>query len=472
MSEHLTILYPEPNRFDKANGYIPFSSTAGEFFKHRTIDTISDLVLDIRLPGSYHLPLIPGTRVLGLGPLACKAITGDSNLNKYRGYRLAYLGRPTTVTYDHLSCWEFNAEDEDEDASSDDKDVGITRKSNYLFWALADFKKLFTSPQPHAQHIHVSYPDIQSVIRLLDKAPTGGCFTLDIETRIQDNCLDAIGIGYIATDRVYTYAVPIYHSDNSRAYNGSDMARFWKSLYHFLHRSDITIVGHNLAFDLSILHYYYHLPIPARVHDTMLFMHRDNSNIDKSLSHAISYYTDAQENHKGELCPNTSEKNFRQLLEYNGKDLYWTAEVYRRQLLRSSANPHLDGAVQIANRAQKLCLIMSFTGIEVNQEALEEQKKALTLKLAQWDRVAAILTGQPEFNCNSSQQVGRYFYDILHYEILEFTDKGAPAADEKTLYKLQLRQPNPMMALILSYRAAKKELGMLEFIPYERFNSR
>ena len=468
---HLTILYPELNRFDTANGNVPFSSTAGDFFKHRTLDHIPDLVIDIRLPGSYHTHLVPGTRILGLGSSACRAVAGDTNLNKHRGYRKSFLGHPAIVTYDHLSCWEFK-DDEDNVLAADDKDVGVTRKANYLFWTLADFKKLFTAPLPHTKHIHESHPPLSKFLHLLDKAPAGGCFVLDIETRVQDNCLDAIGIGYVGHSAVHTQSVPMYYSDNTAVYQQRDLAKLWRSLYNFLNRRDITIIGHNLAFDLSILHYYYHLPIPKNVHDTMLFMHRDNANIDKSLSHAISYYTDAAENHKGELCTNTSQKNFSQLLEYNGKDLYWTAEVYRRQIAKLPTRPALAHAVSIANRAQHLCLLMSFTGIEVNQPALEKQKDLLKSKLAQWDRVAAILTARPGFNCNSTKQVAEYFYDTLHYEILEFTDKGAPAADEKTLYKLQLRQPNPLLALILAYRSAKKELGMLEFLPYEKFTSR
>jgi len=468
---HLTVLYPELNRFDKANGNVPFSSTAGDFFKHRTFDTIPGITLDVRLPGSYHTHLVPGTYILGIGPAACKVITGDPNVHKQRGYRKFYLGHPAIATYDHLSCWEFNSEDEEKE-STDDKDVGVTRKANYFFWALADFRKLLTPPRPHSKHIHESQPNLSKIIHLLDKAPTGGVFVLDIETRIQDNCLDAIGIGYVGPAAVYTYSIPIYYHDNKAVYAARDMARFWRALYNFLLRKDITVVGHNLAFDLSILHYYYHLPIPPTLYDTMLFMHRDNANIDKSLSHAISYYTDAPENHKGDLCPNTSPTNFTQLLQYNGRDLYWTAEVYRRQREKISDRPGLGDAVSIANRAQFLCLLMSFTGIEVNQEALEKQKEALTLKLSQWDRVAAVLTGIPSFNCNSTKQVGEYFYDTLHYEILEYTDKGAPAADENTLYKLQLRQPNPLLALILAYRSAKKELGMLNFKPYEKFVSR
>ncbi len=470
---HLTVLYPEPNRFDKANGLKPFSSVAGDFFVHRTFDTVESLELDIRLPNTYHRPFRGDTRILGLGPAACKFITGDANLNKHRGYRLTHRNLPAIVTYDHLSCWEFNQDEDDDEAGGDDKDVGVTRKSNYLFWALADFRKLFTVPRPHSAHKKSPLiPSADSIVKLLTKAPLNSAFVLDIETRVHDNCLDAIGLGYITADAVWTYTIPIYYHNNQRVYGPTDMAKIYRALYFFLHRKDITFVGHNLAFDFSILHHYYHLPFPENYHDTMLFMHRDNANIDKSLSHALSYYTDFGVNHKGDLCPNTSEKNFLQLLTYNHQDLYGTAEVYRRQKEAAETNPSLKDAVSIANRAQKLTLLMSFTGMNVDETKLTAQATALREKLAQWDRIAAILTGRPNFNCNSAKQVGEYFYNYLNYEVLEYTESGQPSADEKTLYKIQLRQPNPVLTLILAYRAAKKELSMLEFKPYERFTSR
>ena len=111
---------------------------------------------------------------------------------------------------------------------------------------------------------------------------------------------------------------------------------------------------------------------------------------------------------------------------------------------------------------------MSFTGIMIDEAALARKKEELTLKTAQLLRIIRILIGNPEFNPNSTQQIAAYFYDTLTYEPPALTDSGAPAADEKSLLKLQLKQTNPLIPLIIAYKGAAKELSTLNFTPYAR----
>ena len=110
---------------------------------------------------------------------------------------------------------------------------------------------------------------------------------------------------------------------------------------------------------------------------------------------------------------------------------------------------------------------MSFTGIEINTPQLEAEKERLTLKAQQLERIIRILTGRENFNPNSGQQIAAYFYEHLTYEPPALTDSGAPATDEKSLLKLQLKQPNPVIPLILAFKETSKELSMLNFKPYE-----
>lgn len=114
---------------------------------------------------------------------------------------------------------------------------------------------------------------------------------------------------------------------------------------------------------------------------------------------------------------------------------------------------------------------MSFTGLTIDVAKLEEKKESLSLKAAQLLRVIRILTGKPDFNPGSGKQIAEWFYDFLTYEPPAYTDADAPATDEKSLLKLQLKQPNPLIPLILAYKATTKERSMLDFKPYEKQTS-
>lgn len=461
----LTIYYPPLTRFDLQNGLVPFSGTPGNLFKHRTLDLIPSLQYDIRLPESRNYLAPPLTDfALVLGADACGRVFNDRNINKHRGYRKHIRNVPAIVTYSHIDCWDFRDDESDESDGDNDKDVSVTRRSNYLYWAITDFNKLFRPPTPHSNRITNLNPDLRTVSDLLDRAPDNLLLSLDIETRPQDNTLDCIGLGFFVKQTWYIYVVPIYGPDNLLLHTQRDIGKFWRSLAKALLNPRIRWVGHNLAFDLSILHYYFRLPFPRKIHDTMLCMHRDSPFQDKSLAHAISLYTDAQENHKGNFCPNTSQANFNQLLRYNSDDVYWTGEVALRQL--ENAGRAADYAQ--VNDSQYVCLIMSFTGIVIDESTHAKEIARLTLKATQLERIIRILTDRPGFNPNSGAQIADYFYTLLTYEPPSLTDSGAPATDEKSLLKLQLKQPNPVIPLILAYKETSKELSTLNFKPYEK----
>ena len=460
----LTVYYPPATRYDLANGLIPFSGSAGQFYVHRTFDTVPDLTLDIR-PFEAGAGGPPGDLALVLGAEQCGRMLGSKNINKLRGFRHLIGRTPAIATYSHMDCWDFKDDSDDDDSSGDSKDVAVTKRSNYLFWALADFNKLLTPPRKHHERSITIYPSLSTVTDLLNRRPPGLRLVIDIETRVQDNTLDAIGLGLVLPDRTWVYTIPIYRNDNSLAYAAGDITAFWRALYRAFCDPACCIIGHNLSFDLSILHHYYALPLPRQTYDTMLFMHRHNPFIDKSLSHAISYYTDAARNHKGDLCPNTTAENFRRLLEYNAEDIYWTAEVYRRQA--AIADPSLQAVADWANRIHRVCLIMGFTGICQDLDATTLETDRLSLKCEQLRRCIRILLDKPDFNPASPKQLADWFYGTLGYEPPALTASGQPATDAEALLELQLKQPNPLIPLILEYKTAAKALSDLKAEPYE-----
>lgn len=490
MPTPLLVLYPPRNYYDSYNHTI-WAAGCGAMIKHRTIDTLSPDEWTVRVQeittglNVHQLP--PDTHLWCLGPEWLKLLINDSAIDKHRGYRLSVAGRPMIASYKPIDCWQLKKlapgekeakpeagagsfdsvfDDGDDDSASDGKDVAATARKNYLFWTLADFAKLLRppiKPLPATTHTCMSPHDMA---RILLDIPKNFKLFIDIETRYGDHILDCIGFGWIkpSDGSIFACSVPFYYGD-TLADTPAAYARFWKALYLTFSRPDITIVGHNLAFDLFMLHHYYHLPLPARIFDTMLFMHRHHTGVDKSLSHAMSYYTDLSRNHKGDYVMNTSRDRYLQLAAYNCLDNIGTIEVWRGQQRAAAANPALARAAEDANVTQVLSFKMSFTGILVDTRVQAEKISRAELLLSNLARIINILVGR-EFNAASSKQCADYFFRELNYPVLELTETGLPKMDTKNLYQLQLEQPNPLLPLIIEYREQQKELSMLKFEPY------
>lgn len=470
---HIHVVYPsftKPyNRFDVAANK-PWAGAPGDLIIHRTFDKHPGLTYDTRVIGTpdEHKPYRAGNKILALGDEACKIFAPDDNLNKHRGYNLTHLSNEVICTYTPIQAWEFKSADEDEeDDDKDDgseKDVARTKKQNYLFWIISDFNKLLRPRTPYRSFRTTVSPTAEDAVKFISSIQQTSC-VLDIETRVQDHALDCVGISDVL--RSVSYVIPFYWPDGKLYYSPSDTAKIYRALYNLFLKEDVTIVGHNLAFDLSVLCTKYNLPIPTNIYDTMLAMHRQHPPIDKSLSHAISYYTSAPRNHKGDIRPNTSMQNFQELLKYNGEDLRWTAAVMEGQQVYQQQDSSLKDAVDLANRMQILALIMSRTGIRIDTPKLEATKDYLRLKYTQLVRIIRILINDKEFNPNSSQQIGAYLYGKLHFPIVEVTKTGAASTSAKALYKLQLLQSTPFIPLVIEAKETQKALSMFEANLYE-----
>lgn len=464
---HLIVLY-SMSRYDLAQSPpIPFSGSAGAMFKHRTLDLLPPgTTYDIQ---RIDMPCNSGrlqhdTRYLALGRYALKFIQPvDDDLNKNRGLVLTYNGCPAIATYSPIDCWDFKHQDDDEDEDDDKedaKDVGPTSRANFLHWAIRDIRKLVSLPWPLPADCSIPpfiAPPAEHVVQWLHRVHDYAI--IDIETRRQDHSLDCIGFRANGTALV----VPFYRHNSELFYSLPETARIYRAVAHLLSRQDVVIVGHNLGFDLAVLGLKYNLPIPPRVYDTMLAMHRELPQLEKSLSHALSEYTFAQRNHKADIAANVSWANFQRLLAYNANDVLWTEKIYLEQLRRAQSDSALADAIDIANRTLRTTLMISLTGTRIDLFERERQIQRSQFRAAQLTRVIRLLTNEPEFNPNSSKQIAAYFYDKLKYPCDTFTETGARAADSKTLYKLQTKQPNPLIPLIIAAKEEDKAHSALEF---------
>jgi DNA polymerase I-like protein with 3'-5' exonuclease and polymerase domains len=73
---------------------------------------------------------------------------------------------------------------------------------------------------------------------------------------------------------------------------------------------------------------------------------------------------------------------------------------------------------------------------------------------------------------SSNPQCVKYFHDMLGYKVVARSVKtGGPSLDEKSMYKLALRQNNPVIDFILKYRQTQKETSAMKFIPLHPFET-
>ena len=147
---------------------------------------------------------------------------------------------------------------------------------------------LTNPPRPESGEL-ITYPKEQEIIDLLTNTKGQEMF-FDIETnpRLEMTCF---GFSF-GPDK--GWCVPMlqlnhYHYDNTH--------KILRALAVALR--DNTVIIHNALFDLFVIAYRYGIPAPTRVYDTMLSHHRLFPEIEKSLGHCISLYTD-QPYHKNE----------------------------------------------------------------------------------------------------------------------------------------------------------------------------
>jgi len=479
---HIHVIYGKLSRYDQANG-VPFSGVAGDFFKKRTLNLLDTLrpgsTWDLRVLGTLDMsrPFQPGARIFLLGESALALAQVDAHLNKNRGYCLTVpcprTGRPhmAIATYHPIDCWDLVAEESDDDEEDDepeDKDVGGTKRRNFLAWAVRDFAKLISQDGPDwrldplPNPTYNKYATATDCANWLNSLPAGTFLTIDIECRIPDFVLDCIG--FRANGQ--SFVVGCYKPDNTMAFSSRiELAKFWRAMVTLFRRRDITICGHNLGFDLSVLALGWGLPLPYNLYDTMIAAHRADPIMEKSLSHCISHLLYTPRNHKADICPNVSFTNFARLCQYNSEDVVRTEQLRIATEERYRSREDIIKAIRQGNELLHSTLMMSLTGIETDAAKIAQTRDFLMRKATQLRRVLQILTGLPEFNPGSPDQVAAFLYDTLKYPVLEYTEAGGRATGAKILYTLQTKQNNPIFPLLVGYKETRKAATAMDFKP-------
>lgn len=411
-----------------------------------------------------------GRRVLLMGQRVLQFFEGaDANIFTMRGSLLKVYGLTATATFDLQDAFDYqnmrhdNVFEESKSSANTDetlKDRAATSKSNWPFWVVADATKLITATHPQVEQVKfVAAPALDYYTRRL-KEITNSTIYLDIEVSMQAGKLDCIGF---AVNDSPIVVVPIYDYKHRLYYQQADTLRFLAALSSAMLRNRVVV--HNAMFDLVYLPSECRLPVGKDIYDTMLGHQRIYPEVEKSLGHCISKWT-WQPWHKGEGGTPMSHDGQMRYWEYNAKDVWCTRMVYKAQQAFIAEHPDYQESIRQVMASIHPYIVMTLTGVHINQTGLIKEKARLQARVIQLTRVLRSLTGLPKLNPASVDQLRKFFYDTLCYKAPDYTDSGKPALGEEQIYQLAMKYDNPVLQVLLNYRELDKELSMASFQGY------
>jgi hypothetical protein len=499
----LTIVMSNPSRFDLTSGNL-LSANGGSFFCNDCLYSqgFNRYQCDIRTTEALDKPLLKDTYcVLVLGEVAHHKVSGlTTSLGEQRGSPIFRRGLPTIIVsylpQDALDMkdleQEFNPllngldEDDNDDGDANEKSRhGKTRRPNWAFWLKKDVEKACTLvknkgnlPKDYdtTETTYKIFPPEQEVISVLSSTK-GQYLYFDIET---DSALNITVFSFSFTLGV-VYVVPLLRYDYSVAYSGC----------HFILRAlaiairDNILVAHNGAgFDFFVLAHKYKIGISRNVYDTMLAQNRIYPEQEKSLGHCISlpWMWEPYHKNEGNFAYRNRDQEL-QLWQYCGKDVSSLIQLHKAQTLFARSNVGLQSSISDCMSYIRPYLITILQGIRFSSEVRDAIINENDRLMNQYLRFLDILVGDSNLKTirgsgksampGSSKQCAKYFYGMLNYPVQGRSKKtGEPSLDAKACFKLKLALKvlginNPVIDIVLAYRAKLKETGSLKFKPWK-----
>jgi len=479
----LTIILDNPSRFDIERKSL-LTGFAGDWFNTECLgpDT-TRWACEIRT-ANETAPLLSNTKaILALGNrLLVSLFSIKHSLGEQRGSPFMYRDIPVVASYlpqdtVDIKDWEgtlnplaFKYEDEQEDEEDAAKSHGKTSRANFRFWLQRDTKKAIRICREGLTRRVVGtggfrpvyYPEINKAIAHLN-AHTDSTLYLDIETDYTRNLLC---VGFSFGDGLI-YVVPHFRYNAGLAYEGVALAKFLRALSLAMQRN--IVVAHNgFGFDYVVLCWMYKVMLGRHYYDTMIAQHRCYPEVEKSLGHCISLWTD-EPYHKAEgIIPPHDRQQEEQLWAYNAKDVATTQLVHKYQMEHAATVPGLIPSIDQGNSMIYPYLVTSMLGLQYDKTKLDAKIAYNDRVMTQQLRCMRLLTGK-DFLPTSPKQCIEYFHDTLGYSVVNRNPATkAPKLGEKEIQKLKLKYPeNPMLDFVLAYRAVKKETGSLGFTPWK-----
>ena len=310
--------------------------------------------------------------------------------------------------------------------------------------------------------IETSYELVTTPERLtfwIDQCRQAKIFALDTETTslvARHAKLVGVSLSCMAGQACY---IPVGHVEGKQL----DMTPVLFALSDLFADRDLTMVGHNLKYDLTILETVGLLP-QCRLADTMLMSYvldaaAGRHDMDSLAKRLLGVETTSYEDvcGKGAKQIRFDEVALESASHYASEDADITLRLYNQFVERLNQVPSLQSIYQeLELPVMQILREMENHGALLDVDILNAQSVTLGVRLEQLESEAQALAGRP-FNLASPKQLQEILFDELQLPVLKKTPKGAPSTNEEVLQELALDYPLPK--LLIEHRSLSKLKG-------------
>ena len=310
--------------------------------------------------------------------------------------------------------------------------------------------------------IETSYELVTTPERLtfwMDQCRQAKIFALDTETTsLVARHAKLVGVSLSCTAGQACY-IPVGHVEGKQL----DMTPVLFALSDLFADPDLTMVGHNLKYDLTILETVGLLP-QCRLADTMLMSYvldaaAGRHDMDSLAKRLLGVETTSYEDvcGKGAKQIRFDEVALESASHYASEDADITLRLYNQFVDRLNQVPSLQSIYQeLELPVMQILREMENHGALLDVDILNAQSVTLGVRLEQLESEAQALAGRP-FNLASPKQLQEILFDELQLPVLKKTPKGAPSTNEEVLQELALDYPLPK--LLIEHRSLSKLKG-------------
>ncbi|MGF1612718.1 MAG: DNA polymerase I [Gammaproteobacteria bacterium] len=293
-------------------------------------------------------------------------------------------------------------------------------------------------------------------LRRLEKADL---FAIDTETTSLDYMTaEIVGLSFSIEPGHGAY-VPVGH-DYLDAPKQLPRTQVLERFRPLLESSEITKVGQNLKYDISVLARHgitlrggrFDTMLESYVLDSTASRHDMDTLALKYLGYRTTRFEDIAG--KGPKQLSFDQIELQQAAPYAAEDADITLRLHQLLWPRLCEQPSLQRLftdieiplVPVLSRIER-------NGVCVDAGLLEQQSRELAQRLAQLEKEACAMAGEP-FNLGSPKQIQYLLFDKLKLPVRAKTPTGQPSTAESVLQDLALNYPLPQ--ILLEHRSLSK----------------
>ena len=294
--------------------------------------------------------------------------------------------------------------------------------------------------------------------KLLSKLIKNKIFSFDTETSSLDPIkAELIGFSFSLLESEAFY-IPLEHIDIENNIKLSK-EKVYKLLADLFLRTDLTVIGQNIKYDINVL-WKYKILFKCHLQDTMILSYVYNSSGKHDLDSLAQKYLDYETvKYDDVVGSGVKQKSFseitvEQAMPYACEDADISLRLYKYltdklKPLEQQYNLYNNIELPLLNVISKI----EQNGVMIDAKSLEKQSLSLGKRILSIEKEVYTLADQ-EFNIGSPKQLQEIFYNQLNLPIIKKTPKGQPSTNEDVMQELSLLHELPK--LILQYRNLTK----------------